>query len=726
MTSIDLTKTGKPDDDEPERKPVGELQPLLPAWMRDRTQLVDTTRKATQRGAHRATWHLLRVPVYVVRLLLMSPRGLWRVVKVVFGILSDGQGHQLRVEAATSSEGKMWLDLRKERNERIHRRMLVAACLGGPVALFVLAAMAPTWFARLLGLVVFLWIFRQLGDLVGFGIAIAAGGLLAWFLPGVMPVPPLPAPGVLWLGLSLALLGLGWVGRPIGKPLVKPATVLAGNHGPIRAPYVMEALCSLGIAGLNEKTMDQIGLLFDVARVGPGYQVDLQLPRGVAATAVIERRGKLSAALRRELGTVWPSVGKRHEGHLSLYVCDQPMTEAKQAPWKLARDGAVDLFAPVPMFTDQRGQWVDLTFAYANIVVGSVPRQGKTYLVRQALLVAGLDPRAQVYAIDGKGTGDLSPCSLYAHFYSVGEEPEEVERVLVALRGLRQELRRRARVIRGLSRDECPESKVTSILASRRDLRLEPIVVGIDETQCYFEDQPKAIRDELVAIVTDLVKRGPALGIIIILATQNVTATTIPTPISNNAVIRFCLKVFGHTANDQVLGTGAFRAGIDATMFAPEDKGIGYLRADGADAKIVRTVVGLNAPASEKVARRARSLRAAAGRLTGQALGDVMDAEAEQVVLLDDCREVMDTGRAKRMHLGELRDKLALLRPGIYGHLDNDSLGSMLRQAGVTPGTVWSPLAKRDGWGVKRESLDVSTTEVIGLVPDDEQDDESA
>ncbi|MDN5919063.1 MAG: hypothetical protein L0I76_28880, partial [Pseudonocardia sp.] len=682
-------------------------------------QLVDTTRKATHRGAHRAAWHLLRLPIYVVRLLLMSPRGLWRVVKVVYGILSDGQGHQLRVEAATGSEGKMWLDLRKERNERIHRRMVVAACLGGPVALFVFAAAAPTWFARLLGLVVFLWVFRQLGDLIGFGIALAAGAALAWFLPGVMPVLPLPPAEVLWLGVFLALLGLGWVGRPIGKPLVKPATVLAGNHGPLRAPYVMEALVSLGIKGMTD--VERIGLLFDVARTGPGYQVDLELPRGVAAAAVMEKRSQLSAALRRELGTVWPSVGKRHEGHLVLYVADQPMATAKQAPWPLLKVGAVNVFAPAPMFTDQRGHWVSLTLAYTAGVIGAVPRMGKTFAVRELLLVAGLDPRVKVYAFDLKGTGDLAPTALFAHVYGVGDEDDEIAEQLVHMRALRQEMRRRAKVIRGLSHEECPDNKVTDALANRRELGLEPIVLGCDECQVWFEHPDKAIREEFIAICTDLEKRGPALGIIPYYATQKPSAKSIPTDIADNASVRLCFKVNGQVANDQVLGTSSYQGGLRATLFAFEDKGIAYLRGDGADPQIVRTVVGLDAPTSEKVAARARAARIEAGRLTGHAADEVMEREAEQVRLLDDVQRVFQDAQA--MHLGDIVAGLGLLRPALYGHLDAAALGTQLRAAGVQTGTVWAtgkPREQASGKGVKRDWLDVAATDVIGDEDDDD------
>lgn len=694
----------------------GDLQPLLAGWLKDRHEFLDTTGRAAKRGLHRAAWHTLRLPLYMLRLTVMSPRGVWRLARALWQVLTDGEGHDLRVEAATGSDPQTWLKLRKERNERIHRRLIVAGTLAAPVAVLVLAMWSPQTLAVLVGLAVFVSIARMLGDLPGVAVGLGLGVATAWFLPRVIPALPTPAPWGLALGAFAVVQAFGWVGRPLGKPLVKPATVLVGNHGPLRAPFVMGALVSLKIAGMTKE--EDISLLMDVARVGPGYQVDLELPRGVPASAVMEKRSALSAALRRELGTVWPSVGKRHEGHLTLYVADEPMNTAKQAPWPLLKDSAVNVFRAAPAFTDQRGRWVEVTLAYTSGVIGAVPRMGKTFAVRELLLIAGLDPRVKVYSFDLKGTGDLSPTALFAHVYGVGDEAEEIAMQLRAMRDLREEMRRRARVIRGLSHEECPENKVTDTLANRRDLGLGPVFVAVDECQVWFMHEDKAIREEFIAICTDLVKRGPALGIMCYFATQKPDAKSIPTAIADNASTRLCFKVNGQVANDQVLSTSSYQNGIRATLFAFEDKGVAYLRGDGADPLIVRTVVGLDAPRSEKVAMRARRAREVAGRLTGHAAGQVMEREAEQATLIEDTRTVFSG--AASMHLGDIREGLAALRPGIYGHLDNGGLATALRSAGVVVDTVYvSGKSRQDSSakGVKRDWLDVSTTETIGDDP---------
>ena len=88
------------------------------------------------------------------------------------------------------------------------------------------------------------------------------------------------------------------------------------------------------------------------------------------------------------------------------------------------------------------------------------------------------------------------------------------------------------------------------------------------------------------------------------------------------------------------------------------------------------------------------------------AAGERLEREQRQVELLDDLRAIV-TGPAA--HLVDLVARLGELRPGVYGHLDPTSLGSMLRAAGVSVSTVWDPSKPREqaaGKGIRREWLD--------------------
>jgi len=117
-----------------------------------------------------------------------------------------------------------------------------------------------------------------------------------------------------------------------------------------------------------------------------------------------------------------------------------------------------------------------------------------------------------------------------------------------------------------------------------------------------------------------------------------------------------------------------------------------------------RTLPGLDASTVRGIAKRLAALRVVAGRLTGQAADE--DLEPEPVVdLLSDVRDVMNHPRVPTMHLAELVDTLAAVRPQTWGHINPTALGSLLPAVGVRAGTVWSRAAGKDGKGIKAEWL---------------------
>jgi DNA segregation ATPase FtsK/SpoIIIE, S-DNA-T family len=57
---------------------------------------------------------------------------------------------------------------------------------------------------------------------------------------------------------------------------------------------------------------------------------------------------------------------------------------------------------------DQRGEPVSILLMLANVLIGSMPRYGKTFALRVLLLACALDPLAELRLFELKGTGDLS------------------------------------------------------------------------------------------------------------------------------------------------------------------------------------------------------------------------------------------------------------------------------------------------------------------------------
>jgi S-DNA-T family DNA segregation ATPase FtsK/SpoIIIE len=504
------------------------------------------------------------------------------------------------------------------------------------------------------------------------------------------------APWQIWPPVALiALVTLARYGRPHGQPIAR-AAVVPVQYEDLDDEIVFRALGSLGISGINDAMRGESGpgrgmrLVDPIHRDGPGYLANVDLPYGVTAAMVMDKREELASGLRRNVGCVWPEKAPgEHPGRLALWVGYQDMNKTPLGVWPLARRGTADLFKPAMIARDQRGRAIEVTLMFVSAIIGAVPRMGKTFLLRMLLLIAALDARAEVHAYDLKGTGDLACMERIAYRYRVGDDEEDIEYAIKDMRALREEMRRRTKVIRQIAKEHpelCPENKVTPELAARKELRLHPIVVGADECQVWFE-HPKYGK-EFESICTDLAKRGPALGIILILATQRPDAKSIPTGISANAVMRMCLKVMTQVANDQVLGQSMFKTGIKATMFAIEDKGIFYLAGEGAVPKIARGF-NIDGPAADKIALRARALREQAGTLAGHCIGD---EDADEPSARSFLRDVLDVfGENAKLYLGTIADRLREEIPEAYADIVPDAVGAQLRDLGVTVKDVREP-----------------------------------
>lgn len=629
-------------------------KPILPPWLRDRTEFTTVAKHTAGRLGYATAYHGARLPWYAVQLAAMSPRGACRFIAATNRWVWDREAAPLRDHAVRQEDAAEYLTLARLRGNRVRLRGLVAvvaAVFGVSFALW-LYVMAPA----------FLWVF-------------AAGGVLT----------------------------LGYFGQQPDAPVIGPA-VMRTELQKLTGTIVLRALESIGnprIAAAIKKGGDMNGMRFtsEITRDGPGYRADLDLPYGVTPEDVMEERQALASGLRRKLGCVWPSGDPdEHEGRLVLWVGDKPMNETTKPAWPLLKDGQVDLFKPVVFGNDQRMRDIVVTLMFASVVIGSIPRMGKTFLLRLLLLIAALDPRAELYGFDFKGTGDLGPLEPVMHRYRSGEEDEDLLYVLHAMRELKEELRRRAKVIRSLPKSRCPESKVTPALASDKSLGLHPIVVGFDECQVPFEHEKYGA--ELESICTDIAKRGPALGIVGMFATQRPDAKSLPPGISANAVLRFCLKVMGHTANDMVLGTGAYKAGIRATMFSRSDRGICWMSGEGDDPQIVASAF-VDGPGAEKVVARARQLREEYGNITGHALGEGPSATVGMDILGDVLKVV--AADEKAVWCERIADRLAELRPDTYGEWKGESVTAAVKPWGIKTGQVWG--TTDDGEGANRRGI---------------------
>jgi S-DNA-T family DNA segregation ATPase FtsK/SpoIIIE len=199
---------------------------------------------------------------------------------------------------------------------------------------------------------------------------------------------------------------------------------------------------------------------------------------------------------------------------------------------------------------------------------------------------------------------------------------------------------------------------------------------------------------ELESICTDITKRGPALGIIGMYATQRPDAKSLPTGISANAILRFALKVMGHTANDLILSTGAYKSGIRATMFSRRDLGICWMAGEGDEPRIVSSAF-IDAPKAELVVARARKMREEYGNVTGHALGEGPAKVAGLDVLGDVLKSVGVDEKA--VWCERIAARLADLRPDVYGEWKGENVTAALKPWGIKTGQVWGQTDEGEG-----------------------------
>lgn len=587
---------------------------IIPAYLRDRKERTEAVRFLARYYGHEWGYYAARTPVYAVRLMSRSPRGAARLTGRWFRWVTDAEAAPMMARAA-ASDPETWAKVVTVQTHRTAPRRRRTALVAVPAALLIVlaAVLLPAW-----------------------ALALAAGGVAS-------------------------LLGLAG-GNP-DRPIVA-RYVAVHLQRRLDSPEVEGALAAIGIKGKAD-------FVSPIAVDGPGWRAEVDLPGAYEADEVLEKRSKLAAAMRRPLSTVWPETdASAHPGRLVLWVAREDPARAARRIWPLMHEGQADLFEEIPFGFDPRGRMVPLRLMYANGLIGGVMGSGKTSAVLVIVLAGALDPTCEMWLYEMKGSGDLDPVKPVCHRYVSGDDDEDCKAALDGLKALERELKRRKKLVAGLPSADVPNGRKTyPHLAKRRELGLHPLLAVFDEAHTLFEHEEYG--DEAAAVAGRLIRKARAYGIILIFTTQRPDANSIPKKISDNAIVRFCLAVTGHTANDLVLGTSMYKRGIRATMFDPErDAGTGWLARSALNTRIVRAAF-INQAEALAIARRALAVRIAAGTLTGQAAGQVIE-DVDDSDLVDHLRAVWPDGE-ETMHSHRLVEALAAYRPDLYGAwLDGD------------------------------------------------------
>ncbi|GHJ43301.1 cell division protein FtsK [Catellatospora sp. TT07R-123] len=600
--------------------------PILPAWM-----MSTTTRRATLRAlgdslAYYAAFHTVRSPKYLGKALLYAPIGAARLVgKALWWASAEEGNFNLRQHAANTNDAYTRQSLNRTRSKESKPRWLLvgaaaaAACAGGS-ALAVSDVLPPIgWYA-------------------------AAAG---------------------------AVLFAARAGRPADKPITdRVSTSLRFTR--LTAEMVRQALVSLRLAGLTEG--GQVEFVHPgIHRDGPGWLARVNLPAGVEAVQVLDRRGKLSSALRLPVDQVWPAGGPEHSGQLDLWVGYQPASKMGTPRWSITADNATtSVFREEEFGSDERQRPVKTSGFARSFLIGGQPGSGKSYGGRALAQMFALDPTVEFKIAEFKGTGDFLDFEPLCSTYVVGVDDNALDQGAGIIRWAIGEAERRGkRILAARQRGDAPEGKVTPELARKAGSGLHPIVLLFDEVHELFAHDKTAADD-----CERLIKRARALGIIVILCTQIPDKGSLPPNITRCVTNRWCMSVAGQVENDMILGTGAYKRGLTGTVYRPVvDAGWGVMT--GGPVPVSVRSQYPTAEQSAAILGRALALR-----------GGKRASSGEQPPARDLLSDLLDVAASNGQHWQPAAAALVDRWPNAYPNLTGDALSEIARALGVASADV--------------------------------------
>ena len=633
--------------------------PIVPAHLRTRKGIQATASRHAQALAHRGGFHGLRLPLYLVKALGWALVGVAVVVAQQVRWAWVLESHELRSDAVADGNGPEWRALHKAAQEARKVRLLV---LGGEVV-----------------------------ALVGGGVALARFG--NWWI---------------WaLACLVALLVLASYGRPPDQRIVSQA-VVAPRFRKLNGDIVLRAYYAAGL-GHPEKPDQQVTFGGPMHRDGEGSRVLVDLPYGKGLKDAMNAKDDIASGLDVTESQVFlhrdPTSYRRH----TLWVADRDPLAVPVGRTPLLAGKATDIWKPAPLGLDERGGLVTVPILWNSVLVGALPRQGKTFLARLLALYCALDPYAQLSVFDGKGSPDWRKFALVADSFAFGLTPTRQglppEILLTTLEKIKDDVQWRYNTLSELPTDICPHGKLTREIARNPKYKMPVRVLVLDEFQEYYELGD--ISKDIAALITFLTKVAPGAGVSLIGATQKPSGIggggqvgTMFTSARDNFAVRVSLRTSSWQVSEMVLGQGAYSEGLDSSTLLPQYKGVGILRGATDASPTVRSYLA-DGQDAEKILTAARAIRQRAGTLSGMALGEQDDVPAPSI--LTDVLAVL--GDAPAMHWSAIGPLLAARFPDRHADCTPTSVRAQCDAAGID--SVDVKYLGRSAMGCRREHIQV-------------------
>ncbi len=632
--------------------------PVLPDWVKLPDQRKAVRRWAVRHYSTMVGYHALRLPViYTPKVVAYSPRGAWRWSATVGRWVFDAEGKALRLAAVAAEDADQYLKLSRQRNDRVRLRGILATAAGlvGLTAALTLYVMAPSW--------------------------------------------------LLMLSVATLTTALGLAGAPADRPLIDRAKVTFRKRK-LSSDIITRAFTAAGLTSRDQ------GIAFPrpIGRDGDGWRVVVDLPYGKSFADAQKKHEALASGIDIAPTQLFLDKDDSSARRVSMWIADRDPLAVPAGRSPLLGATRVDFWKPFPWGVDERGNPVMATMLWLSLLVGAVPRQGKTFSARTIALAAALDPHVRLIVFDGKASPDWRAFTKVAHRIGFGIVPRDgfdpVEHLVNALMELKADVEDRYHRLSELPLHICPEGKLTPEISRDRKLNMPLTLVAVDEVQEYLQHPTHG--KTILELLVYLARVAPAVGVSVMISTQKPDDTACPSVLRDQHQARFSLRVGSWQVSDVVLGAGSYSEGLDASRLLKSHKGVGLLKGMSDESGIVRTYLADGRDA-ETIISRARALREAEGTVTGDAAGEVVTTRSADAIL-DDVAAVLGR-REDKVWSETIVDRLAEFNPEAYGEwaalegrAKADQLAAALKPYGITTGQVWGKTT--DGKGANRRGIE--------------------
>jgi S-DNA-T family DNA segregation ATPase FtsK/SpoIIIE len=232
------------------------------------------------------------------------------------------------------------------------------------------------------------------------------------------------------------------------------------------------------------------------------------------------------------------------------------------------------IFDPAYVGVDEFGELVHLELAEKNVLVGGEPGGGKSVALNLLVAHGALSADCRLVLIDGKQV-ELGAWRGCADVF-VGPS---IDDAITAFRALQKRMNERYEMLLDLG-----QRKIT------RDSGQDAWLIVIDE-YAYFSATvgDKKQQGEFAALSRDLVARGRAAAMPVVLATQRPSHQVIDPSLRDLFAYRWAFRCTTDSSSDTVLGHGWAGQGYTAAAIDPKARGVSWLLAETGIPRRVKT-----------------------------------------------------------------------------------------------------------------------------------------